>query len=120
MCAASTAQAQVDGYLGKPVTAVRLMIEGRETADSTLTDVVVTKVGPPLLMAQVRETITHLFSLGRFEQIDVDASFAAAGVALRYDLIPVHPVAKIEFGGSLHVPEGSMLMYCGLTLTAQG
>ena len=104
MCLPSSARAQVDGYLGKPITVVRLVIEGHDSIDPALTDVVETKVGRPLSMAQVRETITHLFSLGRFEQVNVDASLGSAGVALRYELIPVHPVTKIEFAGALHAP----------------
>jgi outer membrane protein insertion porin family len=104
LCTPAAADAQVDGYLGKPVAAVRLVIEGRETADAALTDVVETKIGRPLSMAQVRETITHLFSLGRFEQVTVDASNVAAGVALRFDLIPIHPVTKIAFEGSVRQP----------------
>jgi outer membrane protein insertion porin family len=102
--AAARAGAQVDGYLGKPVTAVRLVSEGKDTVEPALVELVQTKVGRPLSMAQVRETITHLFSLGRFEQVNVDASLAAAGVALRYELVPVHPVTKINFDGQVHAP----------------
>jgi len=104
LCTAAPASAQIEAYLGKPVTAVRLVIEGRDTVDAALTDVVETKVGRPLSMAQVRETITHLFSLGRFEQVTVDASMAAAGVALRFDLVPIHPVTRIDFEGALRDP----------------
>ena len=104
LCTAVSASAQIDAYLGKPVTVVRLVVEGRDTSDATLIEVVETKVGRPLSMAQVRETITHLFSLGRFEQVTVDASLAAAGVALRFDLVPIHPVTRIDFEGALHEP----------------
>ena len=38
-------------------------------------------------MADVRETITHLYSLGRFEDVQVEAETRAdGGVALRYVL----------------------------------
>ena len=43
-------------------------------------------------MAQVRETVTHLFSLGRFEDVRVDAALDGGRVALRYELSPIHPV----------------------------
>ncbi len=55
-------------------------------------------------MIQVRETIAHLFSLGRFEGVSVDATMENGGVALRYELIPIHPVARIRFEGPLGVP----------------
>jgi outer membrane protein insertion porin family len=93
------AGAAVADYLGKPVVSVRLTIEGRDTTEAALTEIVETRVGPPLSMAEVRETISHLFSLGRFEDVRVDAALAGAGVTLRYDLSPVHPVSKIEFAG---------------------
>jgi outer membrane protein insertion porin family len=105
LCAAAApAAAAVTDYLGKPIGSVRLVIEGRETTDATLTQVVSTVAGQPLSMLQVRETMTHLFSLGRFEGVTVDAVMDKGGVALRYDLIPIHPVARIRFEGPLGVP----------------
>ena len=62
-------EAAIDDYLGKPVASVRLVIEGRETVDPSLARVVETREGEPLSMAAVRETVTHLFSLGRFDDV---------------------------------------------------
>ena len=97
---AAPLQADVGTFLGKPVASVRLVIEGRDTTDPALTEVVETRIGQPLLMAQVRETITHLFSLGRFEDVRVDATLENGGVALRYDISPIHPVTRIRFLGA--------------------
>ncbi|PYR29134.1 MAG: hypothetical protein DMF92_12565 [Acidobacteria bacterium] len=91
------ARAAVGDYLGKPVATVRLVVEGHDTTEPALTQMVETQVGRPLSMADVRESITHLFSLGRFEDVRVDAALAGNGVTLRYELSPVHPVSKIEF-----------------------
>jgi len=91
--AAARADAAVSDYLGKPIGSVRLMVEGRETTEAALTQVVSTVAGQPLSMLQVRETMAHLFSLGRFEGVTVDAVIDEGRVALRYDLIPIHPVA---------------------------
>ena len=91
-------------YLGKPIGSVRLVTEGRDTIDPVLTQVVSTVAGQPLSMLQVRETIAHLFSLGRFEGVSVDATLENGRVALRYELTPIHPVARIRFDGSLSVP----------------
>jgi len=87
----------VSDYLGRPVSAVRLTIEGRETTDVVLTQVVETAPGQPLSMAQVRSSIAHLFSLGRFEDVRVDATLERGAVMLRYDLVPIHPVGRMRF-----------------------
>lgn len=101
---AAPAGAAVGDYLGKPIVAVRLVVEDHETTDTALTSVVETFVGRPLSMADVRASITHLFSLGRFEDVRVDATTVNGGVALRYDLVPIHPVTRLEFAGRVDVP----------------
>ena len=98
------AAAAVADYLGRPVGSVRLVLEGRETTEPLLTQVVSTVAGQPLSMIQVRETIAHLFSLGRFEGVSVDAAMESGRVALRYELIPIHPVARIRFDRPLDAP----------------
>jgi len=101
---AAPARADVAAYLGRPIGAVRLVIEGRDVTDPLLTQVVSTVAGQPLSMIQVRETVTHLFSLGRFEGVSVDASLENGRVALRYELVPIHAVARIRFEGPLKAP----------------
>ena len=96
--------AAVADYLGRPIGSVRLVIEGRDTTEPLLTQVVSTSAGQPLSMVQVRETVAHLFSLGRFEGVSVDAALENGRIALRYELIPIHPVARIRFEGPLGVP----------------
>jgi len=80
------------------------VLEGRETSEPLLVQIVSTHAGQPLSMAQVRETVVHLFSLGRFEGVGVDATLENDRVALRYELTPIHPVALIRFQGPLGVP----------------
>jgi outer membrane protein insertion porin family len=105
LCAAgSTARAAVSDYLGKPIGSVRLVLEGRDTSDPVLTSVVETTVGSNLSMLQVRESIAHLFSLGRFEGVSVDATLADGRVALTYELVPIHPVSRIRFAGAAGAP----------------
>ncbi len=98
------AAAAVADYLGKPIGSVHLVIEGRETTELVLAQIVSTVAGQPLSMIQVRETVAHLFSLGRFEGVSVDAALEDGRVALRYELIPIHPVARFRFDGPLGVP----------------
>ena len=99
-----TAEAAVDDYLGKTVTSVRLVIEGRDLTDPAIAQIVETRAGRPLRMADVRQSIAHLFSLGRFEDVRVDASASGGGVAVVYMLRPVHAVSKIELDGNLSAP----------------
>jgi outer membrane protein insertion porin family len=88
---------------------VTLTIEGTPTNDPALADAVQTKAGAPLKMAEVRETIVHLYTLGRFEDVRADASDAPNGaVALHYELVPNHPVTKVEFHGDLGLSEGTL------------
>ena len=98
------ARAAVSDYLGKPIGSVRLTIEGRETADPMLRQVVQTAVGSPLSMTEVRESLAHLFSLGRFDDVRVDATLVGGRVALVYELSPIHEVTRIEFAGSVDAP----------------
>ena len=95
--AGGAADADVAAYLGKPVASVRLMIEGTETDELLLRQIIATAPGQPLSMVQVRETVAHLFSLGRFEGVSVDATLEGGRVALRYELVPIHPVSRIRF-----------------------
>src|SRR6185295_10634041 len=91
------ASAAVADYLGKPVASVRFIVEGREVTEPTFAQIVETTVEQPLSMVQVRESIGQLFSLGRFEDVSVDASLENGRVELRYLLTPIHPVTRLRF-----------------------
>jgi outer membrane protein assembly complex protein YaeT len=101
---AAIAAADVGDYIGKPVSTVRLAIEGRPSSDLKLRQIVEPQLGRPLSMLDVRESIIHLYSTGRFEDVRVSAEEAAGAVALRYDLIPQHPVERIRLTGVAGVP----------------
>ena len=102
--AAAVASADVDDYLGKSVASIRLTSEGHDTNDPRLLQILETRVGRPLTMVDVRETMVHLFSLGRFEDVRVHADVTPGGVALIYELIPAYPVERVQFVGSLEAP----------------
>jgi hypothetical protein len=105
LCAGAVpALADVADFLGRPVGSVRLVIEGTDTTEPLLMQVVSTVAGQPLSMVQVRESVAHLFSLRRFEGVSVDATLENGRVALRYDLVPIHAVARIRFDGPLSAP----------------
>ena len=62
---ASLAFAQV----GQSITDITIEQEGRPVDDRLITGLIETKVGQPLTMRDVRETMTHLMSLNRYEDV---------------------------------------------------
>jgi outer membrane protein insertion porin family len=99
------AQEPAGAYVGQVVTGVHVLLEDRAATDPVLADLVETRVGDPLSLAEVRESIAHLYSLGRFQDIQVEALPSVGGVELRYSLVPVHAVARLEFRGELGLSE---------------
>ena len=104
VAAPGTALADIADYLGKPVASLRVEVEGRPVEDPRIVGLIETRVGSPLSMLAVRETITHLFSLGRYEDVRVAADSMPGGVRLTYDLVPIHPIEKILFAGLMDQP----------------
>lgn len=94
----------LERFIGPPVATVRLAQEGQLVTEPDVLALVETKPGKPLQMEQVRETILHLFSLGRFQDIQVSADMAGGGLALTYDLVPLHVVDTVEFRGDVGLP----------------
>ena len=87
------------------VTEIRVEQEGRLVDDRVISSLIETAAGEPLSMRDVRETLSHLTSLERFEDVQVYQEAAGAGVRLRYVLLPLHPVDRIEFRGVLGLSE---------------
>ncbi len=107
--AAAGQQPTAAAYVDHPIAGVTITIEGRPTTDPTLLDAILTRGGAPLRMADIRESITHLYSLGRFDDVQVEAESAADGnVTLVYVLQPIHIVMKVEFRGQLGLSEGAL------------
>jgi len=101
------ARADVIDYVGRPVAAVRLTIDGRETTEVDLTKVVDVRVGEPFAMRDVRETVLHLYALGKFEDVRVDAGphgTGVPGVDVRFEMTSARPVNAIEFTGNVRAP----------------
>jgi outer membrane protein insertion porin family len=90
------------------ITAVDIQQEGEAVRDPLVLGLVQTRPGQPLSMADVRESITHLISLTRYEDVQVYEDPATGGVRLRYVLVPVHAVDRIEFRGMLGVSEDEL------------
>lgn len=90
------------------ITEIRVEQEGLPVTDRLVTDLLETTVGEPLSMRDVRETITHLTNLGRFDDVQVFQEPQAGGIRLRYVLFPVHAVDRVELRGTLGLSEGSL------------
>ncbi|MDA1183828.1 MAG: BamA/TamA family outer membrane protein [Acidobacteria bacterium] len=90
------------------ITEVQIEQEGRFVEDPAIGGLIETMVGEPLSMRSVRETLAHLTSLNRFEDVQVFQETAGAGIRLRYVLFPLHPVDRIEFRGELGLSEGEL------------
>lgn len=97
-----TVLADVADYLGKTLVEVRVDVGGQPTDDRALLDVIETRVGEPLLMSRVRESIYHLTGLGRFQDVRVYAEPAPEtdGVIVRWSLVPVQRLVRVRFTGS--------------------
>ena len=100
LSAAADARAEVADYLGKTVSAVTVESEGRRLNDERLSSLIETRVGQPLDMREVRDSIAHLFSLAQYEDVRVRASLTGSTVTLAYELVPLHPVETITFTGA--------------------
>ena len=86
---------------------MHLQSGGVELRDPALLEIVDTRAGQPLAMADVRETLAHLFGLGRYQDIQVDAALTDAGVVLTYRLVPLQRVRRIAFQGRCSCPKAS-------------
>jgi outer membrane protein insertion porin family len=90
------------------IVAVDVQQEGETVKDPLVLSLLQTRPGMPLAIADVRETITHLISLTRYEDVQVYEEPAPGGVRLRYLLVPVHMVDRLEFRGTLGIPEDTL------------
>jgi outer membrane protein assembly complex protein YaeT len=90
------------------ITDIRVEQEGRVVDDRVINGLIETTAGEPLSMREVRETLSHLTSLNRFEDVQVFQEAAGAGVRLRYLLFPLHPVDRMEFRGILGLSESEI------------
>ena len=95
-------------FAGKTIVAAEIYVEGEPSTDVTARELIETRPGEPLSMADVRETIAHLFSLGRYQDITVEAFDAPGGVRVRFNLEPIHGVQSVEFEGDLKISKNTL------------
>jgi outer membrane protein assembly complex protein YaeT len=102
------AEAQDDALarlLGRTVTDVRVEIERRPGAPADLSGLIDVRVGEPLTVGALRRSGDRLGRLPAYDNVIVLAQPTDAGVAIIFDLVPRHPVDRVEFRGALGVGE---------------
>ncbi len=95
------AQRDIERFLGESIVEVQIVSDGVRVASASVAELVETRIGEPLSMRQVRESLAHLYSLGGYGGIDVGASALRGGVALLYELRPLEVIDRVEFSGQL-------------------
>jgi outer membrane protein insertion porin family len=106
----SPAAAQDGGALmGRTVERVVVEVDGVRTSDEALLDLIDTSPGAPLRARAVRESVAHLFGLGRFEDVRVHATAVdGGGVVVRYELIGARNLREVRFTGTLGIAENEL------------
>jgi len=95
--------AGAEALVDRPVVSVEVATpRGAITATDVLS-LIETRVGEPLEPADVRESVLHLASSGRFDGVEVDALPTGSGVALRYRVVEARRVTEVAFRGDLAV-----------------
>ena len=107
VCTASpvSASSDIDRFVGQQVVEVAFVSNGIQIRDPAVYDLIETDVGEPLTISEVRESLTHLFSLGRYGGISVNAYARDGGVALSYDLQIFSVIDRFEFIGKTELPD---------------
>lgn len=99
LCVAALAEAQI----GEPIVEIQLDQEGRVVNDPAVVRLIETRVGDRLSVRSVRDTISHLIAIGRYEDVQVRSVPVSGGVRVIYDLLPRHPIDRIDFAGMIEL-----------------
>ena len=102
------AHAAVADYIGKNIVEVQLQVRGAAVRNPELLEIIETRPGTPLAMIRVRESMAHLFGLGLYQDVQVDATLRGEGVVLTYNLFPAQRVRRIVFEGTPGLPESDL------------
>jgi outer membrane protein insertion porin family len=106
---ATPADADVRDFVGRRVVDVRVELGTVPLVEPSVLQLVETRVGEPLSMEHVRETIDHLVGSGRFEDVRVFVQPAPTpdeGVVLRWMLVAVQRIGQVQIVDRPAIDEG--------------
>ncbi|MDR1989783.1 MAG: hypothetical protein LBQ09_06075, partial [Acidobacteriaceae bacterium] len=111
---AGRAAADVSDFLNQPVTAVSIEVDGERSAESRLVLLLEVRAGETLTLNAVRESIGHLFALGMFSDVRVDAVAESGGVAVTFRLTSTRQVTGFTIdGGAPGIDRGRLRQAIG-------
>ena len=99
---------QLTDLLGQTVVSVRFEVEGRPETSAAVAGLSDVRVGQPLRQDDVRATIAHLDSLGRYDDIVSVATRVPGGVDLLFRLVPRHPISRLDVSGETGISAGAL------------
>jgi outer membrane protein insertion porin family len=90
-----------EGFLGQTIADVTVRSAGQIIDDPVVLSIIETRIGEPLVMSRVRDTIDHLVGLGRYDDVRLFAAAApaGAGVSLRWELQPIQHIVAVDVQG---------------------
>ena len=97
--APAAAQDRVDTYVGRPIAAVELRIEGTPETSAPLLALIDIKPGERLSIEGWRRVAARFMRLPRFQNVTVFVEDQPSGVRLVFDLEPSHPIDRLDFPG---------------------
>jgi outer membrane protein insertion porin family len=103
--AATPAAAQTPVPAVQTIVTQTVVLDGHPVTDQGVLDLIETRPGQSLAMANVRESIAHLVGLGRFDDVVVSSDPVPGGIALRYELLPARAIRHVEFRGTVGLSE---------------
>lgn len=109
-------------YLGRVVSSVRVELESRPVIAADLLALIDVQPNQPLRREAIRSSIGRLAALGQYQDVQVVATPADAGVAIVFRLIPRHPIDLLEVTGDTGLPADELrrlvrVRYGGLPTT---
>jgi outer membrane protein insertion porin family len=90
------------------VTGVRVELDGVPVTDPDILGLIETRPGRPLSAKEVNDSLQHLSGLNRFEPPAAFSEPDGDGIVVVYRLMPLHPVDRLEFVGSLGLSRGEL------------
>ena len=98
----------VFAQVGEPIVEIQLDQEGTVVNEPAVIRLIETRVGDRLSVRSARETIAHLMSLSRYEDVQVLSEPVTGGVRVKYVLIPRHPIDRVQFVGTVALSEDDL------------